>query len=112
MNTAKLKRLMTNLEARVPTIEERIAAMSNEERRQRLTELIEKAKARRAAIDEALASGDPKRVRWARKPQREQENNPRTEARRAEVDKLIQQMRERLAANQSTGAHPITTETP
>jgi hypothetical protein len=101
MNTARLKRLMTKLEDQVPTLEERIAAMSPEERRQRLTEIIETAKARKAAIDEALASGDPKRVRWARKQLRELKGNAGTEARRAEVDKLIQDIRERLGARQA-----------
>jgi hypothetical protein len=57
--------------------------MSPEERRQRLIEIIETLKTRKAAIDEALASGDPKRVRWARKTQRELKGNAPTEARRA-----------------------------
>jgi hypothetical protein len=113
MNTAKLKRLMTKLEDQVPTIEEQIAAMSPEVRRQRLLEIIETVKARKAAIDEALASGDPKRVRWARKTQRELKgNNTQTEARRAEIDKLMQDIRERLGANKSTRASPIETDDP
>jgi hypothetical protein len=112
MNNARLKRLMTKLEKQVPTIEEQIAAMSPEERRQRLIEIIEIAKARKAAIDEALASGDPKRIRWARKTQCELKGDARTEARRAEFNKLMQEIKERLATCASTGASPIRTDAP
>src|SRR5579863_529954 len=112
MTVSRLRRLVAQLEQQAPTIEEQVAAMSPEERRQRLIELIEKAKARKAAIDEALASGDSKRVRWARKTQRELKGDARTEARRAEVDKLMQSIRERLGANKSTGASPIETDDP
>jgi len=101
MTVSRLRRLVTQLEEQAPTIEEQVAAMSPEERRQRLIELIEIAKARKAAIDEALASGDPKRVRWARKTQRELKGGAQTEARRAEVDKLIQDVRDRLASRQA-----------
>ncbi len=101
MTVSRLRRLVTQLEEQIPTMEQRVAAMSPEERRQRLSELIEKAKARRAAIDEALASGDPKRVRWARKTLRELKGNAQTEARRAEFDKLIQDIRNRLASRQA-----------
>ena len=116
MTVSRLRRLMTKLEEQVPSIEEQIkkqiAAMSPAERRQRLIEIIETAKAHKAAIDEALASGDPKRVRWARKTQQGPKGNAQTEARRAEITKLMQALRERLAANESTGAIPIRTDAP
>src|SRR5579871_2510989 len=104
MTVSRLRRLVTKLEEQVPTIEEQVAAMSPAERRQRLIELIEKAKARKAAIDEALASGNPKRVRWARKTQRELKGDARTEARRAEFNKLMRDIKERLATCASAGA--------
>ena len=82
-----------------------IAALRMDDVVIRATEL---AKARKAAIDEALASGDPKRVRWALKTQRGLKGKPQTEARRAEFEKLIPDLKERYAACQADSQHEPT----
>src|SRR5579862_8008737 len=71
MNVAKLKRMITKLEAQVPTLEEQVRAMSDVELDQAIREVIETEKAHKAEIDAALASGDPRRMAWARRMQRE-----------------------------------------
>jgi hypothetical protein len=71
MKVEKLKRMITKLEERMPTLEEQVRAMSDEELRRCLFEIIELNKAEKTHLDAALASGDPKRVAWARRIQRE-----------------------------------------
>jgi hypothetical protein len=70
MNIARIKRLVAKLEVQVPTLEEQVRAMSDEELDRAIREVIETEKAQKAEIDAALASGNSRRMAWARRMQR------------------------------------------
>jgi hypothetical protein len=71
MNIARIKRLVAKLEAQVPTMEEQIRAMSDEELDRAIRECVEKEKGWKSEIDAALASGNSRRMAWARRMHRE-----------------------------------------
>jgi hypothetical protein len=89
MKVEKLKRMVAKLEAQVPTMEEQIRAMSDEELDRAIREVIETEKAQKAEIDAALASGIPKRVAWARRTRREMQCD---EAHLTEREELLRKL--------------------
>jgi len=93
MATPALRRKVGRLEARaeaafVASLEPP-PGMTVESARRRLQELSELAKARRAEIEAAQASDDPKRRAWARKFIKELKGDAQAQARRDKVWAVI-----------------------
>ncbi len=112
MNIARIKRVLAKLEAQVPTVEEQIRAMSDEELDRAIRENIEMQKAWKAEIDAALASGIPKRVAWARRMQREMLPNEEHLAVREELLRKLPDLRALYVEPGWSALRPVTVKQP
>ncbi len=121
MTVAAKKRAMKKLESLAAERRALVASRhrrSHDEVQQEIKEILERAKARKEAIDEALASGDPERQAWARKTLRDLKGGRDAKAQREELEALLTKLKAQYAlrsnvANETLGGGtPDNRETP